>query len=1078
VLRLLTLATQRGPALSRGELSLTLNPRCLAFLANVFGEYETTGMFSHELSSHSDLVALYSFFLRLPALVIQPTARGAEEPLLDLNVFVGLTSLQLSDLVTPSLVLPPSLKERLQQLSVRGMLHSAAGLELGVEAWPRLRRLDLSHNFLTSVPSEEGINGLDVSTLNLSHNLLSQMPPLDRCLKLERLNLSFNRIPDVANIKECVGGIKSLSLQSNSLVSSAGVQFLMALQSLDLRDNSLTAWEDVKLLRRLPFLTDLWLVGNPLCHTASYRLDVFRVVCVHNEIRDSPQMALDGTPPTKSEAAELTALELQTPVVFNSPPPSSFRKIPTMTSPAQTPTVVGSRIPASSLAAASSVTGASSYSGSGSLILQGATREKVKKKKSAVVVLEAEPYKPRALEQLEPAVIVPVVTESEQVAQEAEQFAEKVKRLHEEGGSKWLVILDGMEKEEASASGPTRSPRKSGGAHHRRRSSGNSTKHAIEKPVEEKREEKKEEVTEEKKEPDEPRPVVLVVTMETESETVSVQAPVVVAPSAPAPVVSPRDSVAIAPVIVSAPGARETRRGFANFPLVKKTSPRLSKMGLGRDSRSRIDQPPQPQQQVESEFLVLRQNKATGEYDTQRVLMIGASRITEADVEHGETVVTLDTSGLCSVETIEFSDGNDMGPVVQLEFQLPGESSKTAYAWRTLDAIDGGKFLARCKALLAKNAKPGTKGGRSKCISCNRVFEGSVAKCPHCQSAYVVAVSDSNGNGNASVVESASSNATPASAAIAAGGVSDAAMSSFSRLSGALSTSGSSSGVATLGEFVARKDLEHGLEVFLKLKILVDASHEGFVFLARSDTAIVTERSPLDLERPLWVLLTTERMYVLSLNQDTSSGYGFAVVNSFLLSSFVRVTVGLFMSWIRFDGPSCVLCYTGSHWKTHRMLDAARDHLPKALVMHVGASSASVIQRSVLSGSNLILYARVRSRRRNRRATMLFSAASEWRSLIVSEDVVVLCDEDAGRWFVHTGGAPVFTEQQQHSLIDVSCLVNDGECGVIVEFDSDVKHVSSWVIEFASPQDKLRSVHVLSEAWSKQMGGLHLEQKQ
>ena len=71
---------------------------------------------------------------------------------------------------------------------------------------------------------------------------------------------------------------------------------------------------------------------------------------------------------------------------------------------------------------------------------------------------------------------------------------------------------------------------------------------------------------------------------------------------------------------------------------------------------------------IESEFLVLRQNPNSGDYDLQRILMFaGGTQLIEADVENGETVVTLNTGDLRSVEQIEFGD-NNMGPVVRLEF--------------------------------------------------------------------------------------------------------------------------------------------------------------------------------------------------------------------------------------------------------------------------------------------------------------------------------------------------------------------------------------------------------------------------
>jgi hypothetical protein len=106
---------------------------------------------------------------------------------------------------------------------------------------------------------------------------------------------------------------------------------------------------------------------------------------------------------------------------------------------------------------------------------------------------------------------------------------------------------------------------------------------------------------------------------------------------------------------------------------------------------------------------------------------------------------------------------------------------------------------------------------------------------------------------------------------------------------------------------------------------------------------------------------------------------------------------------------------------------------------------------------------------------MLFSGGgSEWRSLILSQDVIVLCEEDAGRWFVHLGGSPNFSDMQHRSLIDVVALTHDGDSSVTIEFDSDAKHVSSWQVEFGSPQDKLRNLHILATAWSKQMGGIDL----
>jgi len=99
----------------------------------------------------------------------------------------------------------------------------------------------------------------------------------------------------------------------------------------------------------------------------------------------------------------------------------------------------------------STAAAASTQSPAGSLSnIAGSAMQHKKKKRSAKVVLEREPFKPRSKEieeeeQQRPAAVV--ASEVAAVKEEADAFAEKVKRLHEEGGSKWLVILDGLERE-------------------------------------------------------------------------------------------------------------------------------------------------------------------------------------------------------------------------------------------------------------------------------------------------------------------------------------------------------------------------------------------------------------------------------------------------------------------------------------------------------------------------------------------------------------------------------------------------------------------------------------------------------
>lgn len=59
----------KGTQLSTGELVLTLNPSCVAFLGDLFTTYEKTFSFG-STRSHAELADMYSFLLRLPALQV------------------------------------------------------------------------------------------------------------------------------------------------------------------------------------------------------------------------------------------------------------------------------------------------------------------------------------------------------------------------------------------------------------------------------------------------------------------------------------------------------------------------------------------------------------------------------------------------------------------------------------------------------------------------------------------------------------------------------------------------------------------------------------------------------------------------------------------------------------------------------------------------------------------------------------------------------------------------------------------------------------------------------------------------
>ena len=183
-------------------------------------------------------------------------------------------------------------------------------------------------------------------------------------------------------------------------------------------------------------------------------------------------------------------------------------------------------------------------------------------------------------------------------------------------------------------------------------------------------------------------------------------------------------------------------------------------------------------------------------------------------------------------------------------------------------------------------------------------------------------------------------------------------------------------------------------------------------------------------EKPAWVLCTTQRLYVLSQGGGEQESYDLSVVSHYLWSSFERMTLGLFLSWMRLDAPNnmqSVVLQGVSHLMFHRLLDLIRLYVPKLPLKHVAKTTVAALKHSLIGANcELLLYCRVRLRRKTRR-TVIFNVTSEtvWKSFLLSEDAIILCDEDIGRWFTNMGHNPTFTDVQKHRISDVAGILHD-----------------------------------------------------
>jgi hypothetical protein len=103
----------------------------------------------------------------------------------------------------------------------------------------RLTHLDLSHNFLNSIPT----------SLSSLHSLQS-------------LNLSNNMIVSVRNAPSALGNITTLNLSKNRIDCLVGLERLLGLERVDVRSNELYEVGEVGRLAVLPHIKEVWCTNN------------------------------------------------------------------------------------------------------------------------------------------------------------------------------------------------------------------------------------------------------------------------------------------------------------------------------------------------------------------------------------------------------------------------------------------------------------------------------------------------------------------------------------------------------------------------------------------------------------------------------------------------------------------------------------------------------------------------------------------------------------------------------------------------------------------------------------------------
>ncbi|KAF2814935.1 uncharacterized protein BDZ99DRAFT_187442 [Mytilinidion resinicola] len=190
--------------------------------------------------------------------------------------------------------------------------------------WRFLRHLSLADNALTNI-STASLAPLanTLQSFDLSANLFTEIPDsLASLTSLRALNLSNCMIESLHSLgRSPLPAITTLNLRSNRLISLAGVERLLSLERVDLRDNKLTDPTEVARLTGIPEIQEIYVGRNPFCKTHSnYRVTIF------NLFRKTPGYAedivIDTTGPGYSERKQLVDRAPERPnVPVMKPPP-------------------------------------------------------------------------------------------------------------------------------------------------------------------------------------------------------------------------------------------------------------------------------------------------------------------------------------------------------------------------------------------------------------------------------------------------------------------------------------------------------------------------------------------------------------------------------------------------------------------------------------------------------------------------------------------------------------------------------------------------------------------------------------
>lgn len=210
----------------------------------------------------------------------------------DISEFRNLQVLEIQKVDISRIIGLSSQRLHLQQLicsrdldSLKGLLEDCGGDYSSKYIWTELKNLVLPYNKLTSLDdSLECVPWL--SSLDLSHNELTNADEINCLNNLKNLNLSYNKLQKLPKFSgQICNRLQILNVNNNFLEDISPLKNLVNVCELDLSDNCLIDHMVLISLSHLAALHWLSLVGNPL----SYHSRHIQNTCVYLHSNIEPQ---------------------------------------------------------------------------------------------------------------------------------------------------------------------------------------------------------------------------------------------------------------------------------------------------------------------------------------------------------------------------------------------------------------------------------------------------------------------------------------------------------------------------------------------------------------------------------------------------------------------------------------------------------------------------------------------------------------------------------------------------------------------------------------------------------------------